>query len=45
VARPDLVIRGGTVIDGTGSPARTVHDGMIVDVGLVDIRRHARDVE
>lgn len=35
----DLVIRGGSVIDGSGSPARTadvaVDDGVIVEVGAV----------
>src|SRR5919109_355564 len=36
----DLVIRGGTVVDGTGAPARTadvaVDGGRITDVGAVD---------
>ena len=36
----DLIIRGGTVLDGTGGPARTadvaVSDGVITDVGRVD---------
>jgi N-acyl-D-amino-acid deacylase len=36
----DLIIRGGTVVDGTGAPARTadvaVTDGVIIDVGRVD---------
>lgn len=36
----DLIIRGGTVVDGTGEPARTadvaVTQGLIVDVGKVD---------
>ncbi|MCU1452913.1 MAG: putative hydrolase [Acidimicrobiales bacterium] len=38
----DLVIRSGTVIDGTGAPARTadvaIADGRVVDVGVVDGR-------
>jgi N-acyl-D-aspartate/D-glutamate deacylase len=40
VAEFDLLIRAGTVVDGTGDPPRTadvaVRDGMIVDVGRVD---------
>ncbi len=35
----DLIIRGGSVIDGTGIKARNadvaVHDGIIVDVGII----------
>ena len=42
----DLIIRGGTVIDGTGSPARTadvaISGGTITDVGRVDGTAHAR---
>ncbi|GAC1615246.1 MAG: amidohydrolase family protein [Candidatus Dormibacteraceae bacterium] len=38
----DLVIRGGTVIDGAGEPARTAdvatRDGLVVEVGRVDGR-------
>ena len=44
----DLVIRGGTVIDGTGGPARAgdvaVKDGTIVAVGAVDGAGH-REVD
>ena len=36
----DLVIRGGTVVDGTGSDARAadvaVDDGRVTEVGVVD---------
>ncbi len=36
----DLVVRGGTVVDGTGAPARTadvaVTDGIVAEVGKVD---------
>src|SRR3954463_5262302 len=39
---PDLVVRGGTVVDGTGAPARTadvaIDGGRIVEVGKVDAR-------
>ncbi len=38
----DLVIRGGTVVDGTGAPARTadvaITDGVVTEVGTVDGR-------
>jgi N-acyl-D-aspartate/D-glutamate deacylase len=40
VAEHDLIIRGGTVVDGTGAAARTadiaVRDGTIVEVGRVE---------
>ena len=43
----DIVIRGGTVIDGTGAPARTadvaINDGVIVEVGQVDGDRRTGD--
>jgi N-acyl-D-aspartate/D-glutamate deacylase len=36
----DLVIRGGMVVDGTGTPGRTadvaINDGVVVEVGRVD---------
>ena len=40
MAAHDLVIRGGTVVDGTGAPARTadvaITDGLITEVGRVE---------
>ena len=40
----DLVIRGGTVLDGTGSEARTadvaITDGLVTEVGAVDGPAH-----
>ncbi len=48
MAEHDLVIRGGTVVDGTGAPGRTadvaVHDGHIRAVGQVTGRGH-REIE
>src|SRR5215218_907466 len=42
MAELDLVVRGGTVIDGTGAPRRTadvaVQDGRVVEVGAVSGR-------
>jgi N-acyl-D-amino-acid deacylase len=42
MAEHDLVIRGGTVVDGTGAPARTadvaITDGLVTAVGEVDGR-------
>ena len=39
MAEHDVVVRGGTVVDGTGAPPRTadvaVRDGLVVDVGTV----------
>ena len=36
----DLVVKGGTVVDGTGAPARTadvaITDGVVTEVGRVD---------
>ena len=38
----ELVIRGGSVVDGTGAPARTadvaIDDGVIIEVGRVETR-------
>ena len=43
----DVVVRGGTVVDGTGAPARTadvaIDDGQITAVGRVDGRGAAGD--
>jgi N-acyl-D-amino-acid deacylase len=40
LASHDLIIRGGTVVDGTGAPARTadvaISDGVVTAVGVVD---------
>jgi N-acyl-D-aspartate/D-glutamate deacylase len=40
MAEHELIIRGGTVVDGTGAPARTadvaVSGGVVTDVGTVD---------
>jgi len=42
MAELDLVVRGGTVVDGTGAPARTadvaVRSGIVVEVGKVEGR-------
>src|SRR3989440_4786327 len=46
----DLVIKGGSVVDGTGAPARTadiaITDGVLTEVGTVDGRaRHTIDAD
>ena len=42
----DLVIRGGSVVDGTGAPPRTadvaVQDGLVVEVGKLGVGTTAR---
>ena len=42
MAEHELVVRGGTVVDGTGAPARAadvaVRDGVVVEVGAVEGR-------
>lgn len=42
MSRPDVVVRGGKVIDGSGAPAFTadvaIRDGVVVEVGRVDDR-------
>jgi N-acyl-D-amino-acid deacylase len=42
----DLVIKGGTLVDGTGTPARTadvaITDGVVTDVGKVDGRARTK---
>ena len=42
----DLVIKGGTVVDGTGAPARTadvaITDGVVTEVGKVDGRARTK---
>ncbi len=48
MAEFDLVVRGGTLVDGTGAPARradvAVTDGRIAEVGRID-GRGAREVD
>jgi N-acyl-D-aspartate/D-glutamate deacylase len=48
VSKGDLVVRGGTVVDGTGGAPRradvAVRDGVVVEVGRVD-RRGAREID
>jgi N-acyl-D-aspartate/D-glutamate deacylase len=45
----DLLVRGGTVVDGTGAPARTadvaVADGRVVEIGRLDDARAAEVVD
>src|SRR6266576_1972188 len=40
MSKHQLIVRGGTVVDGTGSPARTadvaIDGGVITDVGRID---------
>ena len=46
----DLVIKGGTVVDGTGAPARTadvaITDGIVTEVGRVnELARETLDAD
>ena len=49
MAAHDLVIRGGTVVDGTGAPARTadvaITDGVVTEVGTGRRQRGTREID
>jgi N-acyl-D-aspartate/D-glutamate deacylase len=49
MARFDLVIRGGTVIDGTGSPGRGadvgIVEGTVAEIGSIDAAAGARAID
>jgi N-acyl-D-aspartate/D-glutamate deacylase len=49
MAELDLIVRGGSVVDGTGAPARTadvaVKDGVVVEVGNLDASSATRIVD
>jgi N-acyl-D-aspartate/D-glutamate deacylase len=49
VSEHELIIRGGTVVDGTGAPARTadvaIDDGLVTDVGTLGASPARRTID